>query len=167
MATKTSVSQIYITDKPRALPELLQSTSSSVKAIYPNYDYTLYNGETLRCFIESNFDKDVLAAFDKLRPYAYKADLGRYCLLFKNGGWYFDISVRLLFGLNTADNIRMIAFRDTGVQTHITWSASNSVIYAKKESPVFLKAIELIINNCKSNYYGINPLCPTGPNLFW
>ena len=29
-----------------------------------------------------------------------------------------------------------------------------------------LKYIELIVENCRNRYYGINALCPTGPILF-
>ncbi len=37
----------------------------------------------------------MLQAFDRMKPYAYRADLGRYALLLQQGGWYFDIGTRL------------------------------------------------------------------------
>ena len=42
----------------------------------------MYNKESLRNFIENEFDLSTLKAFDKIKPYAYKADLGRYCILY-------------------------------------------------------------------------------------
>jgi hypothetical protein len=48
-----------------------------VKAAFPDHDHTLYNGETLRGFIENEFDREVVSSLDRLRPYSYKADLGR------------------------------------------------------------------------------------------
>jgi len=160
------VSQIYITDKPTELPPLLQHRSNSVKAAYPNCDYTLYNGEMLRSFIEREFDREVVTAFDRLRPYAYKSDLGRYCLLLKKGGWYFDIGVLVTVGISFPDNIVMLVFREASRLAGTTWAVLPGIIYSKPANIVFQKAIELIISNCKSNYYGLTAICPTGPNLF-
>jgi mannosyltransferase OCH1-like enzyme len=39
-----------------------------------------------------------LYAFDKLKPGAYKADLWRYCILYKKGGIYLDIKYRCVNG---------------------------------------------------------------------
>lgn len=164
---KTALSQIYITDSPAAiLPPFFQSASDSVRAAIPDHDYTLYDGASLRSFIESEFERDVVTAFDRLRPYSYKADLGKYCLLFKKGGWCVDIGTRFLSRVNVSDDIRMVVFRDTGRHTLTPWATSCGVIYSRPGSIVFQKAIEIVLSNCKLDYYGITPLCPTGPNLF-
>lgn len=39
------------------------------------------------------FGCDALVAFDSLIPLAYKAGLGRYCLLLECGGLYTDLSI--------------------------------------------------------------------------
>ena len=48
-----------------------------------------------REFISKYFNKDVLEAYDTLLPGAYKADLWRYCILYKMGGIYMDIKYTL------------------------------------------------------------------------
>ena len=137
-----------------------------MRAAFPDHDYTLYDAASLRGLIESEFEREVVTAFDRLRPYSYKADLAKYCLLFKKGGWYVDIGTRFMSRVSVSDNIRMIVFRDTGRHTLTPWAISCGLIYSKPESTVFQKAIEIIISNCKSDYYGITPLCPSGPNVF-
>ena len=59
-------------------------------------------------------DSDVLNAFDMLKPLAYKADLARYCLIYKLGGWYADISLKPVVGLSIDDSIDFVYFYDFG-----------------------------------------------------
>ena len=56
--------------------------------------YYLYNDADCRAFIQSAFPPDVVAAYDRLIPTAFKADLWRYCVLYKYGGVYLDIKYR-------------------------------------------------------------------------
>lgn len=162
----TAISQIYITDSLTGVPPVLMQKTDTVKAAFPDHDYTLYSGETLRAFIESEFDRDVLNAFDTLKPYAYKSDLGRYCLLFKKGGWYFDISIHVNCNVTVSDDTRLIVFREANSAVGTPWAVTTSIIYSKPNNAAFQKAIDIVVGNCRSKYYGINPLCPTGPNAF-
>jgi hypothetical protein len=54
----------------------------------------LYNDADCRAFIRSEFPPDVVAAYDRLIPTAFKADLWRYCVLYKYGGVYLDVKYR-------------------------------------------------------------------------
>ena len=56
--------------------------------------YYLYNDADCRAFIRSAFPPDVLYAYDLLIPTAFKADLWRYCVLYKFGGVYLDVKYR-------------------------------------------------------------------------
>jgi mannosyltransferase OCH1-like enzyme len=160
------ISQIYLSDAGDQLPAQLQQCVDQVRRLYPEWEHRLYGLGSLREFIADNFDVDVLKAYDKLNPYAYKADLGRVCLLYRLGGWYFDISVRLLTAINPSPDIEVLAYRDRQIHHgKICWACSNSILYSKKGNEVFRLAIEQIVQNCREEYYGITPLCPTGPNL--
>jgi hypothetical protein len=44
-----------------------------------------------REFIKNEYPPDVLMAYDRLIPTAFKADLWRYCVLYKYGGVYLDV----------------------------------------------------------------------------
>lgn len=162
----TAISQIYITDDLTGVPPLLKQKTDTVKAAFPDHDYMLYSGETLRAFIEREFDRDVLDAFDTLKPYAYKSDLGRYCLLLKKGGWYFDISIHVACNVTVADDTRLIVFREANLAVGTPWAVTTGILYSAPNNAAFQKAIDIVVGNCRSKYYGINPLCPTGPNAF-
>src|SRR5258706_11233112 len=104
------VSQIFISDDNGPLPPLLESMTLSVRTSFSSALYNLYDRKLLRNFITENFQTDVLIAYEKLRPYSFKADLGRYCILYKNGGWYFDIAVRCQSFVSVPSHVDAIFF---------------------------------------------------------
>ena len=53
----------------------------------------LFNDADCRAFIMNEYPPDVLTAYDKLIPTAFKADLWRYCVLYKYGGVYLDVKL--------------------------------------------------------------------------
>lgn len=165
------ISQIFLTKNNQKLPDLLQDRVNLIKAFYPEMKHVLYDNDSLRNFIEENFDNDVLFSFDTLIPYAYKADLGRYCLLYIFGGWYFDISIKLVLKLNFNKNIKSIFYRDMNFNnfnqfgSSSSYSVSNAIIYSQKNNEIFKLAIKKVVENSKKKFYGDNCLCPTGPFL--
>jgi mannosyltransferase OCH1-like enzyme len=120
----------------------------------------------LRKFIGDNFDDKVVKAFMKLKPYSYKADLGRYCLLWVLGGWYFDIGLRPALKMTIDSATESLLFRENGRLTRTAWGVSTGIIYSRPKNEIFSKAIELIVSHCEIDYFGATSLCPTGPNLF-
>ena len=54
----------------------------------------LFHDQDCRAFIESEYPPDVLMAYDRLIPTAFKADLWRYCVLYKYGGAYLDVKYK-------------------------------------------------------------------------
>ncbi len=161
-----NIFQIYISDS-NEIPTQLTDCMESIKANSNGYKYQLYRGDELREFIKKNFDKDVIWAYDKLTPYSYKADLGRYCLLQKYGGWYFDISTSMTAKLPIVKNLSNIVFRDTPYPAgRSAWETSTSVIYSEAGNDLTKIAIDMVVENCKADFYGTFTLDPTGPGLF-
>jgi len=99
---------IYQTWHSKTLPPKMAKCVEKLKSDNPAFDHYLYDDADCRAFIKANFDPEVLAAYDKLIPGAYKADLWRYCVLYKNGGIYLDIKFMCEPGFSlmemTADN---------------------------------------------------------------
>ena len=160
-----NVSQIFLSDSDAELSPFLKHATSTVQGAFPNADYQLYNKETLRNFISENYGESVVSAYDCLKPYSYKADLGRFCLLNKLGGWYLDIGVRVVNPVEVGERIDFLAFRDIQRFSFTSWACATTVLYSKPDNTALQFAIEMIINNCKNKYYGVTPLCPTGPSL--
>ena len=150
-------------------PEVLKGPIASVQQSFSEYAYTLYNGEGLRTFIDQHFGKEVVAAYDKLVPYAYKADLGRYCLLYQQGGWYADISILMRQTVTRMETgIEMVYFSDLGDGVdpgRSLFDVSNSLLYAKPRLAVLERAIETVVRHCQEEYYGLSIYCPTGPSV--
>lgn len=160
------ISQIFLSDdKDAELSPFLKMATGSVKAAFPEANHTIYTNETLRQFIVDNYDSAVVWAYDSLVPYSYKADLGRFCLLNTLGGWYFDIAIRVVNPVDIGERIEFLAFRDIQRFSYTTWACATTVLYSKPGNIALETAIYTIVDNCQSQYYGITPLCPTGPTL--
>ena len=167
MTTK-KLHQIYITDSNQELPPLLLEATETFRKSFPDHSYTLYNSEMLEEFIENNISKEALEAYLKLKPYAYKADFGKYCLMYKFGGWYSDISLKFLKGIEL-NNCDFLGFVDRGegyiIPNAIPYPICTSLFFSKENSEIFAHAIDLVIENCKNEYYGRHPVCPAGPGV--
>ena len=159
------ISQIYLSDESDELSPFLQHATGTVKNAFPDANHTIYTKETLRQFIADNYEERILQAYDQLRPYSYKADLGRFCLLNKLGGWYMDIAVRIVNPVEVGPRIKFLAFRDIQRFSYTSWACATTVLYSQPNNTAMQIAIDMIAANCTEKYYGITPLCPTGPTL--
>lgn len=151
---------------PARLPHFVTENAAAFKALYPAAEYRLWDGHALRTMIAEHFEPEVLAAFDLLRPYAYKADLARYCLLYVFGGLYVDLAT---LGIDTIKPPRGVGLASFMVDdpTSQSWTAAlTGVIWAVPRRREFRIAIDYIVENCAGKFYGRSPLYPTGPVLF-
>jgi len=82
---------IYQTWHTKDMPLHMSKCVQKLQDDNPEFKHHLYDINECRNFIKNNFNKDVLDAYDNLIPLAYKADLWRYCILYKKGGIYLDI----------------------------------------------------------------------------
>jgi len=102
----------------------------------------------------------VLFAYDNLIPGAYKADLWRYCVLYKYGGIYLDIKLACENGFK----LIQLSEKEHLVKDRIgPLSIYNAIMVCKQNNKLLLDGINQIVENVKNKYYGTNPLDPTGP----
>jgi mannosyltransferase OCH1-like enzyme len=153
------------------LPETIKASIASFKSVHPDIEHVYFNGSDARKLIYDHFDNDVLAAFDKLKPYAFKCDLARLCVIYALGGIYSDVSRFFLKGwlpsraLNTTGTLdKLCVFRD--FMNISPWDTSQAVFAAPAHHKALEKAINTIVYNTKINYYGTSVLSPTGPEMF-
>lgn len=74
----------------------------------------LFNDRDCREFIMREYPPDVLTAYDRLIPTAFKADLWRYCVLYKYGGVYLDVKYGGVSAGGSAQRRRSYALIDHG-----------------------------------------------------
>ena len=155
---------IFQTWFTKELPPKMKETVENLKTKHPDFNYEFFDDSDCRQFIEENFENDVLSAFDKLIPGAYKADLWRYCVLYIRGGIYLDIK------FNTTDEFTLNDFLDKeyfvrDLPTFGRRGIYNAFMVCKKGNPILMNAIKRIVENVKNQFYGNNPLEVTGPEL--
>lgn len=167
MKINNNIFQIFIQDNEKdGIPVAIAHCINSVIERSSGLTHYLLGDEALRAIIKSQLGKEATDAYDKLKPYTYKADFGRHCLLYLYGGWYFDSSVRLNMFIDPLPKADLIVFKDAPNPGLPSWDLSTSVIYGKAGADIFQVMVQEIIKNTEIEYYGTTPLSPTGPTLF-
>jgi len=161
-----NIFQILITeDETPEIPQALASCVATVQGFSNGHSHFVLGNGSIRQLISSQLGAEILGAYDGLVPFAYKADLARYCLLYLFGGWYFDIAGHLNIPLPVVDTASHVFFKDAPNPGLPTWDVHNGLIYAVQGSSIMMAAIMGIVKNYAERWYGTNALCPTGPNL--
>jgi len=81
-----------------------QKVYDNIKKYAPDYKHIIFDDTECIEFLQKNYPPKVLDAFNSLIRGAHKADLMRYCLLYKYGGIYLDIKTELLCPINKIFN---------------------------------------------------------------
>lgn len=160
------LTNILISDDPGdtdRLPEIIRENIESFRRFHPDLEYRLYNRDMIRELLQNCFGREILWAFDNLKPFAFQADLARYCILYEFGGIYSDLACHFLRSMPMQPG-KLSVFTDWGYAS--PWDTYNGLIAVPPKHKALLRAIELTYANIKSNYYGSHPLCPTGPTVF-
>jgi mannosyltransferase OCH1-like enzyme len=119
----------------------------------PEYEYVFFNNVERRQFIQHNFDKITLLAYDTIVPGAFKADIFRYCYLYINGGCYFDFTMILRkplrsFIKSTDEFLLCVDYdRNNSFDKSIGAGYLNSLIMSVKHNNKLLYAIDECVNN--------------------
>lgn len=104
MEITKKINQIYITpnDKESKLPESLNLNVSYLKNNNPDWKYKIYQNKDIEHFIKVNYGKKIWSYYERIDPQycAAKADLFRYLLLYKEGGVYLDLKIKITKSLN-------------------------------------------------------------------
>ena len=152
---------LYTCWHTKELPPLLKNTYEILIAENPEFNHYLYDENECREFIQQHFDQDVVDAYNSLIPCSYKSDLWRFCILYINGGIYYDIKFRCLNGFKFIDLTENEMFvRDRPDNCVLT-----GLIVSKPGNTILKKCIDQIVVNVQRRFYGKNPLYPTGPGL--
>ena len=152
---------IYQTWYTKNLLPKMNKAVNYIKINNPEFNYHLFDDNDCREFIKNNFEQNILNAYDSLIPGAYKADLWRYCILYKKGGIYLDIKYVPVFNFKLINLI---------VKEHWVLDCNkkgiyNALLVCLPGNQILWRAINEIAYNVKTKFYGNDSLSPTGPNL--
>ena len=161
--------QILLSENSEELPPVLEKATESFKQCFSYCSYKFYNKDMIEEFLKFEFEEDVLKAFNKLKPKAFKKDLASYCIAYKYGGWYADITIKFIKNININNTgIEFLGFMDVGNGVRpntLPYPVQTSLFYANKGSKIMNRAIKLIVEHCKKEYYGLTSTSPTGPGV--
>ena len=122
-----------------------QKVFDNMKKYAPEYEYLFFNNEGCLRFLKEHFDQTVLNAYNTLEHRAHKADLFRYCFLYKKGGVYMDIKTELIKPLS--DIIKKnIMYTVLSINKNTIYQG---IIATKPHNPFFLKLIKHCVSMSK------------------
>jgi len=108
-----------------------------------------------------NFKNNVIIAYNKLIPGAYKADLWRLCIIYEYGGVYIDATSQTLLPLESFLDFNK---KFSTVQGKFK-NCLQIAFFASVKNNLFLKTyIKQILTHIKYKIQGKSPLYPTGPH---
>lgn len=154
--------QIAFSDNPELYLPDEDSTELISKVGVENYH--LWTLESTREFLSSAYSTQVVKTFDSLKAFAHKANLARYCITNHFGGTYLDLSVGKLRKFESSPH-DMVVFAE-GNSNRTSWKVSNSLYFSKANNPILIEAIEEIIHNGRTKFYGHDPHFIGGPSVF-
>jgi mannosyltransferase OCH1-like enzyme len=147
------------------MPPKMKETIELLKTVNNDCNIYIFDKDDRVNFIKKYFRKEVIDAYNSLIPGPYKADLWRYCILYKFGGIYQDIKMQPINGFKYSQlllNDKEYYIRDHDMSGRGIY---NAVLICKPRNQILLKCINKIIDNIKNKYYGMSSLYPTGPML--
>jgi mannosyltransferase OCH1-like enzyme len=131
----------------------------------PSYTMYWFNNEMCDHFMETMGDR-IYKSYKSLRVGAYKADLWRACILYKNGGVYVDSYTEPFLSLTNIfrgcvkpdDTYKFICVKDKDF-----CGIHNGFIACTPNHPFIKQYINDMIENIENKYYGNTSLDITGP----
>jgi mannosyltransferase OCH1-like enzyme len=162
MSSLKVISQIYISDNNQ-IPNLISQNIEKTKQVYSDYIHNVYDHEMCRQTVKDTLGTKGLLLFDKIKPFAFKADLARYVILYNKGGYYYDVGFTPLFKFESYDDGFIYPTHHTVNNCFINGFMSFNIMQHN-----FLKeAIDKSLQNIENNYYGSNALDITGPTMLY
>jgi mannosyltransferase OCH1-like enzyme len=121
----------------------------------PEFEYNFFTKEDRLAFMQNNFDKTVVNAYNKINSGAGKSDIWRLAVLLKKGGIYFDSDFKL--SANSKKFIDIIDENDEfihGRNWHV-WGVDaphpNGILCSRANHPVIKKVFNSVIDSINNN----------------
>ena len=146
-------------------PDVLQMYQQTERD-NPGWSTRYFSARQRRLFLCKHFDRRVVRAYDKLIPGAFRADLFRFCAVYKLGGLYADFSTRFLVSIDSLVDSKHNSLVLCHDRSHNSRLHVYTAVFAARANHALMRmCIDKVVHNVEHLYYGVNPLHPTGPLL--
>ena len=140
----------------KEMPPSVKESTSMIKEQNPEFEHHLYDENMCRSFIKDNFSKRILHAYDSIVPHAIKADLWRYCILYKKGGIYLDSKY---YGIDGFKFITLTSKEHFCVDIPKSGAGIyNAILICKPKNKIMLQSIQDLVKKVETKYYCGSPL---------
>ena len=155
--------QIFQTFKNANLSWIVKYHIARLKRLNPEYAYYFYDDEMILKFLEDEFPAEYLQAYKRLTIGASKADFFRYAILYKKGGAYIDLDVKIVkpFRAFVLDDDEAIISNEIDKNLFVQWA-----LFFSPGHPFLKKTLENIITNIQEQRYPNDCHATTGPPPF-
>ncbi len=133
------------------------SEEISVFSSTQDVEVCIWDDRMIKDLIKANFGPSILSAYNAVKPYAYKADLARLCILYVHGGIYSDLGIRFLNKIPLDKDI--IVFNDNALKRIFghKYVIQNAIIYSIPRQPEILECILSLSDIYNNRDYGSDP----------
>jgi hypothetical protein len=154
--------RIYQTWKTKNLPRGISIVVKQMMLLNPGYTHYLYDDREIDDFMKTHYYGRVYNAFSQLAIGAARADLWRYCILYKYGGVYLDIDAGITKSLDG-----LIRLDDDAVITReqVEGLFNQWILIFSKGHPILKAVIDECLDNIESRSSN-NVLHLTGSTVF-
>lgn len=158
---------IYQTFETNIFSKEMQEIISSWKQHNPEYEFTFMDRDERINFLKANFSNDVVTAYNRIIPGALKADLWRYCVLYKYGGIYTDVDTLCMHSIEPfiKDRTFVTVVDLNKTPSEGNYNLSNAFIASIPEHPILKGCIDRIVHQVLSNIVPKSLLDRTGPGV--
>ena len=116
---------------------------SNIQRYAYNYKFKIFDDSEIIIFLKRYYSPAVLETFKKLKG-AHKADLFRYCYLYKFGGIYLDIKTELIKNIDDVFNIENVDLY-TVLSMH-KGTVYQGIIASKPNNHLFKELIDYMVS---------------------
>ena len=166
------VHKIFLNETKDKIPEEIYNKAiNSWKCIYPELEIKIYDNNDALNYILSNFGIEFVEVYNLLKPYAFKADFFRLCILYNEGGIYSDLKQQVVKRIDIDYNYNNFIYCE---ETYVSWidaeldfiPIQNCFIGCCKKHPYIKSYLDVMIQNILKRNYGIACTDITGPITF-
>ena len=157
------IHQILLSDNNEDINNFIKTQLDIMNSLYPNYSYRLYRNKDIEKILKENFEPSVFEAYQNFKPYSFKADLAKYCLLYLYGGIYYDLLINIIRPIKSSQPILFSSEPD--IENGRIFINPGVMSFPMKKHPILNLAIKEVVKNVQTKNYGEHPLDVSGPGV--